>query len=171
MLLRSGTLFIVLQVAMYCMCVFRCVNEASAVFLSFRLLSLSPRLPYTCHLARLTPGSSPPNAHTYTLAHTHVVNPRQMPALPAPAHASRCQRISWTVSALRITPWQTALVASPCQRSLPGNLTARAQGGQATVGRSLHWAGPGEDGPQGKDKKENGDICREREWDVALGVL
>lgn len=33
-------------------------------------------------------------------------------------------------------------MASPCQRSLPGKLTARAQGGQATVARSFHWARP-----------------------------
>lgn len=88
---------------------------------------------------------------TNTHPHTHVVNPRQMPAFPAPAHTSRCQRISWTISAPRITPWQTALVASPCQCSLPRKLTARAQGGQATVVRGLHWTGPAEDRPWGGD--------------------
>lgn len=61
-------------------------------------------------------------------------------------------------------------MASPCQRSLPGKLTARAQGGQATVGRSLHWAGPGEDGPWGKDRRGNGNIFTDGEWDVAWDV-
>ena len=57
-------------------------------------------------------------------------------------------------------------MASPCQRSLPGKLTAGAQGGQATVGRSLHWAGPGEDGPWGEDRRGNGDIYRGGKWDA-----
>lgn len=74
-----------------------------------------------------------------------------MPALPAPTHASRCQWISWTISAPRITPWQTAQVASPCQHRLPGKLTARAQGAQAAGGRSLCWPGPGGHGPLAKE--------------------
>ncbi len=61
-------------------------------------------------------------------------------------------------------------MASPCQHSLPGKLTARAQGGQATVGRSLHWAGPGEDGPWGKDSRGNGDTCRDGKRDIVRDV-
>lgn len=59
-------------------------------------------------------------------------------------------------------------MASPCQRSLPGKLTAGAQGGQATVGRSLHRAGPGEDGPRGKGGRGNGRICRGGKWDLTV---
>lgn len=50
-------------------------------------------------------------------------------------------------------------MASPCQRSLPGKLTARAQGGQATVGRSFHWARPEVDRPWGKNREGKGNIC------------
>lgn len=57
------------------LCVSTHLRVCLGVFLSFCLPSLSPRLPHTCHLARLTPGSSPPKAHTYTLTHARCKSP------------------------------------------------------------------------------------------------
>lgn len=52
----------------------------------------SPRLPHTCHLARPTPGSSPPNAHTYAPpSHTYSLqdSPPACPPFPGPFPPTR----------------------------------------------------------------------------------
>lgn len=80
--------------------------------------SLSPRLPRTCHLARLTPGSSPPNAHTYApLAHTRCKSPpNARPSSPRarrPVSANQLNRLRPENNPMTDSPSGLPLSAQP----------------------------------------------------------
>lgn len=146
-----------------------CVDETSPVFLSFCLLSLSPRLPYTCHLARLTPGSSPPNAHTNALTHTRCISPpNARPSSPRtrqPVSANQLNRLRPENNPMTDSPSGLPLSAQPAW--IPDS-QGTGWTGYCRQEFTLGWAWRG--WALSKHRRGNGNICRDGKRDIARDV-
>lgn len=142
-----------------CVCLVVSMKPALCSFL-FCLPSLSPRLPRTCHLARLTLGSSPPNVHMYALTHTRCKPPpNARPSSPRtrqPVSANQLNRLRPENNPMTDSPSGLPLSAQPAW-------IADSQGtgwtGYCRQEFTLGWAWRG--WALSKDRRGNGDICRD----------